>query len=71
MRDKKWSRMEKELRATASRQRQRGKSVATVWTCVGFWGSVIDESMKSELLSSVPRDVHRCPTAPWGPSLPP
>lgn len=71
MRDQEWSRMEQELRATTSRQRQRGKAAATAWTRVGFWGSIINESLKSELLSSEPRDVHRCPTAPWGPSLPP
>lgn len=72
MRDQECSRMEQELRATTSRQRQRGKAVAAAWTRVGFWGSVINESVKSELLSSEPRDgVQRCPTAPWGPSLPP
>lgn len=72
MRDQERSRMEQELRATTSRQRQRGKAVAAAWTRVGFWGSVINESVKSELFSSEPRDrVHRCPTVPWGSSLSP
>lgn len=70
MRDQEQGRTEQDLRATTSRQRQRRKAVAAAWTHIGFLGSVINESMKSELVSSEPRDVHRRPTLPWGPSPP-
>lgn len=70
MRDQEQGRTEQELRATTSKQRQRRKAVAAAWTHVGFLGSVINESTKSELVSSEPRDVHRRPTPLWGPSPP-
>lgn len=70
MRDQEWGRMEQELRATTSRQRQKRKAVAGAWTHIGFLGSVINESKKSELVSSEPRDVHKHPTLPWAPGPP-
>jgi len=70
MRDQEQGRTEQKLRATTSRQGQRRRAVAAAWAHIGFLGSVINESKKSELVSSEPRDAHKHPTLPWGPRSP-